>query len=159
MPRLRLLVCLALVAPQFQLDEHEPLTLMNENIKIIASIDNLNNPPVQKEVEVIKTLPCGEKMVSSKTGPRDFTIRSTFNGQKLAAVALCLLDGLREDVATFEKSNEGDPSKLATIRTIELTFYADPNSGYHRLLDIYCSNEGKFYTDLLGSVRECRKSW
>jgi hypothetical protein len=62
---------------------------INENIAITASIVSLNNPPAQKGDEVIKTLPCGEKMVSSKSGPKEYTVRSTFDGQKPATVALC----------------------------------------------------------------------
>ncbi len=83
--------------------------------------------------------------------------RTTFDGQKPEKTAFCWLNEVRRRFAAEEIEAKGHPAIESFMKDVQLAFLTQPDSVYLKLVNVYCSSGGTFYTSLTGTVLECPK--
>jgi hypothetical protein len=128
---------------------------------LVQALKAINEKPKQASERVSINLPCGGIFVytpgtkDSKGNEVLMNVRSTFDGQKPEKVAFCWLNEVRRRFAAEEIEAKDHPSLAAFVTNVQLALLTEPDSPYLKLVNVYCSNGGTFYTSLTGTVLEC----
>jgi len=126
---------------------------------LVPKLEDLNSPPIAKGEKVGPQSTCGGVwLVKDNPDGKTGSLRFSYQGQRPVVVAFCWLDAIRSRFNEALKQANHDDSKLAFIRTLQLSNVTEPDSYYNRMKDAYCNNGGTFFIDLTNEVRECAKS-
>lgn len=139
----------------------QQLEFWNMGGDISQALKAINERPKQSSESVMTVGTCGSLFVY-KTGTKDSKgndvvkdLRTTFDGQKPEKIAFCWLNEVRRRFAAEEIEAKGHPSIESFMKEVQLAFLTEPDSVYLKLVNVYCSNGGTFYTSLTGTVLEC----
>lgn len=164
-----LLFCASLCSGQKQekADPHwtaQQLEFFGTPNDLSTALKAIDEKPRQVSETVSTESTCGILWVYT-SGTRDSkgnevlkNLRTTFDGQKPEKIAFCWLNEVRRRFAAEEIEAKDYPAIGVFIKDLQLAFLTEPDSVYLKLVNLYCSNGGTFYTSLTGTVLECPKT-
>ena len=139
----------------------QQLEFWNMSNDLNQTLKAINEKPRQSSESVAMEGTCGMLFVYT-TGAKDprgndviTNPRKTFDGQKPEKIAFCWLNEVRRRFAAEEIEAKGHPAIASFMKDVQLAFLTEPDSVYLKLVGVYCSNGGTFYTSLTGTVSEC----
>lgn len=138
----------------------QQLELMNTGSDLRDALQAIEEKPRQTSESVLKEVTCGRLFVYTP-GTKDSkgnevlkNLRTTFDGQKPERIAFCWLNEARRRFAAEEVEARDHPEIDQFIKDVQLAMLTEPDSVYLKLVGVYCSNGGTFYTSLTGTVSE-----
>lgn len=140
----------------------QQLDFLNMGSELSQTLKAINEKPRQASESIVMEGTCGMLFVytmgtkDSKGNDMIKNARTTFDGQKPEKIAFCWLNEVRRRFAVEEiEAKGGDPAIESFMKDMQLAFLTEPDSVYLKLVGVYCSNGGTFYTSLTGTVLEC----
>ena len=142
----------------------QQLEFWNMSSDVSQALKAINERPKQTSESVFMEGACGSLFVytpgtkDSKGSEVIKNPRTTFDGQRPEKTAFCWLNEVRRRFTAEEIESKGHPAIESFMKDVQLAFLTEPDSVYLKLVNVYCSNGGTFYTSLTGTVLECPKS-